>query len=74
MVLVAPLPRMPPGKEQAMAVAQNDRPITRADDRCDSARGQVVGLVRSLLLLALAALAILGLLPAVVAAQAAATL
>jgi hypothetical protein len=65
---------MPRGKEQAMAVDRNDQPITRADDRRDSGRGQVVGLVRSLLLLALAALAILGLLPAVVAAQAAATI
>jgi hypothetical protein len=47
-----------------------------AVDRADRPRriGLVISLVRSLLLLALAALAILGLLPAVVAAQAAATL
>ena len=72
--MVAPLPRMPRGKEQAMAVDRIDRPITGADDRRDTGRAQVLALVRSLVLLALAALAILGLLPAVVAAQAAATL
>jgi len=65
-VLVAPLPPdASRHKEQAMAVDRADRPRRI---------GLVISLVRSLLLLALAALAILGLLPAVVAAQAAATL
>jgi hypothetical protein len=45
---------------------------SRTDIRGDAGRGPVVTLVRSLLMLALAAIAILGLLPAVVAAQAAA--
>jgi hypothetical protein len=65
---------MPRGKEQAMPVDRIDRPITRADDRRDTGRAQIVALVRSFVLLALAAIAILGLLPAVVAAQVAATL
>jgi hypothetical protein len=73
-------------KEQAVAVERIDRPIvrvhpvdrgrakTRTDPRAYTGAGPVVALIRSLLMLALAALAILGLLPAVVAAQAAATL
>lgn len=69
-----------------MAIGRVDRPIvrvptqgtvretSRTESRRDAGTGPVVALVRSLLMLALAALAILGLLPAVVAAQAAATL
>lgn len=69
-----------------MAVEGIDRPIVRVppadrgratkqvDARPATGAGPVVALVRSLLMLVLAALAILGLLPAVVAAQAAATL
>ena len=49
------------------------RDTTRSDIRRDAGTGPVVTLVRSLLMLALAAITILGLLPAVVAAQAAAT-
>ncbi len=54
--------------------ADRARAMSRTDARPDTGTGPVVALVRSLLMLALAALAILGLLPAVVAAQAAATL
>jgi hypothetical protein len=69
-----------------MAVDRIDRPIAptpavgttreslRTAARRDTGTAQVVALVRSLLMLALAALAILGLLPMVVAAQAAASL
>lgn len=69
-----------------MAIDRADRPIapvpavgrTRESLRTaahrDTGTAQVVALVRSLLMLALAALAILGLLPVVVAAQAAASL
>lgn len=69
-----------------MAIGRVDRPIvrvptqgivretSRTKSRRGAGTGPVVALVRSLVMLALAALAILGLLPAVVAAQAAATL
>ena len=69
-----------------MAIDHADRPIARlppagnarephpSDAPRDAGSGPVMAVVRSILLLALAALAILGLLPAVVAAQATAAL
>lgn len=54
--------------------AARRRETSRTDSRRDTGTGPVAALVRSLLMLALAALAILGILPAVVAAQVAATL
>jgi hypothetical protein len=62
--------------DRAVARAPNTartRDTPRTDTRRDAGIGPVVTLIRSLLMLALAAIAILGLLPAVVAAQAAAT-
>ena len=86
-VLVAALPPdASRHKEQVMAVDRIDRPITRVtltgragktprtDARRDTGTGPLTTLLRSLLLLVLAAIAILALLPAVVAAQSAATL
>jgi hypothetical protein len=80
-VSVAPLPRMPRAKEEALAIGRTVIPpdptlhvsqhAVRTDARRVAGKHLAAGVARSLAMVALAAFAILVLLPAAVAAQAA---